>query len=479
MILGDGGRGPTLDDLFRRAGVRHPHALALADSPDRERFADGAPRALTFSQADRAISAVAAKLRSLGLHADTVIGLQLPATVESVVALLGVLRAGMIAAPLPLLWRQRDLVDALDRAGAKVIVTSGRIGDARHAEIAMQVAAELFPIRYVCAFGTDADGVVPLDDVFGDRPSEFTPAPHLEQPGAHIAVLTFDTKAEGIRVVARSHAQLVASGTKLAAECALAEDGQILSAVPMSSFAALSAALVPWLTRGGTLHLHHGFAPNTFAAQCAALDGGTVIVPGPALPALAGSLGTAGSVIALWRAPERMQSAPSTKHGVIDVACFGETGLLATQRDANGAALPLPFGADTQRTKHGTLTLRASGTELDIFPAADERADPATSTFIDTGFPCQADPDRGTLTITGGPPGLVLVGGCHLVRSELDALVAEAAPDATILALPHAILGERLAGSAPEPDNIEVELASRGVSPLIASAFRPRGRAAR
>jgi hypothetical protein len=41
---------------------------ALVDGTDRERFTDGAPRSLTFSQADRAISAFAAKLRRLGLH---------------------------------------------------------------------------------------------------------------------------------------------------------------------------------------------------------------------------------------------------------------------------------------------------------------------------------------------------------------------------------------------------------------------------
>jgi hypothetical protein len=478
MILDDGGRGPTLDDLFRRAGVRHPHALALVDAPDRERFTDGAPRALTYSEADRAISAFAAKLRSLGLHADTVVGLQLPNSVESVIALLGVLRAGMIAALLPLLWRQRDLVHALDRAGAKVIVTSGRIGEERHAELAMQVAAELFPIRYVCAFGTDADGVVPLDDVSADAPNELIPAPHLEQPGAHVAVLTFEAKADGIRFVARSHSQLATSGAKIAGECGLPPDGLILSAVPLTSFAALSAALVPWLLRGGTLHLHHGFAPQTFAAQCAALDGSAVVVPAPALPALARSLSAAGTVIALWRAPERMSSAPAVNHGVIDLACFGETGLLATPRDANGAVLPLPFGVDTQRTKHGTLALRATGTEHDIFPPADEPVDPAASAFADTGHPCQADPERGTLIITGGPPGLAQVGGYRFERSELDALVAEAALDATIAALPHAILGERLAGSAPERANVEVELTARGLNPLIAAAFRARGRVA-
>ena len=86
-----------------------------------------------------------------------------------------------------------------------------------------------------------------------------------------------------------------------------------------------------------------------------------------------------------------MSSAPAVRHGVIDIACFGETGLLATQRDANGAVLPLPFGADTQRTTHGTLALRASAAEMEIFPPGAE-AETAASAFVDTCCPCQADP---------------------------------------------------------------------------------------
>ena len=42
MIDGGGVRSAaTLDDLFRRAGVRHPHTLALADPPNLEAFTDG------------------------------------------------------------------------------------------------------------------------------------------------------------------------------------------------------------------------------------------------------------------------------------------------------------------------------------------------------------------------------------------------------------------------------------------------------
>ena len=48
--------------------------------------------------------------------------------VDSVIALFGVLRAGMIAAPLPLLWRKQEMLVALLRCSAKAIITAARIG---------------------------------------------------------------------------------------------------------------------------------------------------------------------------------------------------------------------------------------------------------------------------------------------------------------------------------------------------------------
>ena len=77
MILGENpravGTAATLDDLFRRAGVRHPESLALADPPNRQGFTTGVPRTLSFAQTDRAISAFAARLRGLGLQTDSAV----------------------------------------------------------------------------------------------------------------------------------------------------------------------------------------------------------------------------------------------------------------------------------------------------------------------------------------------------------------------------------------------------------------------
>jgi acyl-CoA synthetase (AMP-forming)/AMP-acid ligase II len=143
------GERVSLDELLRRAAALRPHGPALLDPPDRERFTDGAPRHLTYAQADRALSAIAGRLRRIGLQTDAIVAMQMANTVENVLTFLGILRAGLIAMPLPLLWRRVDAVAALRRVGATALIVSGRIGTADHFALAREIAAEIFPIRYV------------------------------------------------------------------------------------------------------------------------------------------------------------------------------------------------------------------------------------------------------------------------------------------------------------------------------------------
>lgn len=501
MILGDddrtGGTRTTLDDLFRRAGVRHPDALALADPPNRPALTGGAARMLTFAEADRAISALAARLRGLGLYSDTVVALQLGNTVESIIALLGVLRAGMIAAPVPLLWRQKDMVDALGRIGAKLIVTSARVGSCVHADIAMQVAAELFPIRYVCAFGGDLhDGVVPLDDIFDAGADVAASDARSENPASHVAVITFEAGGDGFVPVARNHAELIAGGMSVVLESGLAPDAPILSTIPTASFAGLALTLVPWLINGGALHLHHGFDADTFATQCRALNGGAVMLPEPVLAPLlqAGTLDGAGAVVALWRAPERMTSgAPwSGEAALTDVQSFGEIGLIAARRERGALPSPIPCGRvgharggaaagpplETMR-KANTLLLRGAMVPVNAFPpGADSAGLPhiaaADDGFVDTGFACRADSGGRTLTVSGPPAGFAGIGGYRIRQNAVEALVAEADQAATIIAVPDALLGQRLAASSRDRAAVQADLQARGVNPLIAGAFRAR-----
>jgi hypothetical protein len=499
MILGGndrvvGGSHASLDDLFRRAGVRGPQAPALADPPNRAAFTGGAPRRLTYAQADRAISAFAARLRRLGLATDTVVALQLANTVESVIALLGVLRAGMIAAPLPLLWRQQEVVEALRLIGAKAIVTQARVGADAHAGFAMQAAADLFPVRYVCAFGSDLpDGVVALDDVFGQsQPDAMQPYVRPGNPAAHVAVVTFDMGGDGPVPAARNHLELIAGGLPVFLESGMAQDAPMLSAIPCSSFAGIALTVMPWLMSGGALHLHQAFDADSFAGQARALAGGTIVVPGQALAPLAeaGQLDSAKSIVALWRAPERLASSAPWRGNaaLVDVAAFGEIGLLAARRAPDGSVAPIPFGAPrdassavaaiaTARTGAGTLALRGPMVPAFGFPPGAGRS-PAPQDdkagFVDTGYACRQDHDSGTLILGGPRGGFTTIGGYRFRQAQVDAQVAAVDAAATIVALPDALLGQRLAGSAREHEVMQAALQARGVNPLIAGAFRPR-----
>ncbi len=435
MILSDTqqaeGTGATLDDLFRRAGVRRPDALALIDPPNGETITGGAPRRLTYAEADRAISALAAKLRRLSLQTDMVVAMQLANTVDSVIALLGVLRAGMIAAPLPLLWREQEMVAALSRIGAKAIVTSSHVGLAAQSEIAMQVAAELFPIRHICGFGRDLpDGVVPLDDVFNPAPTEFyQPSVRPGPAAAHVAAITFDVTGDGLVPVARSQSELIAGGLAVFREAGIAENATILSTIPAASFAGIALTLMPWLLAGGTLALHHGFDPAVFAEQSRAHEPCSVVLPGPALAPLADAGlfgGYIKNILALWRAPEQLAAAVPWQRdaALVDIASFDETGLLPARRGPDGLPAPIPHGA-----------------------------------FV-------------------APAGIITVGGYRFRQREVDAVVAGADPAAVIVALPDAHLGQRFAGSAQDGAAVAAKLQARGVNSLIAAAFRPRGNAA-
>jgi len=266
-----GGRA-TLDDLFKRAAGRRPDAMALLDAPDRERVSDGEPRALTYRQADRVVSAIAGRLRRMGLHTDAIVAIQMASTVENVLTILGVLRAGLIAMPLPVWWRRADIIAALNRIGPMALIVSSRIAAGDHYQLAIRVAAEVFPIRYVCGYGRNTpDGLVCFDDLF--TVDEIDPLPAWGEgraaqpgPGAHLAAVTWGMSTDGLVPVARSHAELIAGGLAVTLESRLRQDANLLSTLTLSSFAEIASTMVPWLLVGGTLALHHPFDLDAYLA---------------------------------------------------------------------------------------------------------------------------------------------------------------------------------------------------------------------
>jgi len=204
------------------------------------------------------------------------------------------------------------------------------------------------------------------------------------------------------------------------------------------------------------------------------------------------------TIVSLWRAPERMISAREWDNpsAVVDVACFGEIGLLAARRGANHLPVAIPHGLadasrrvsgapmviETNRNVAGMLTLRGRMVPAHAFPPGAEhghslRIQPASAGYIDTGFPCRLDREAHALHVTAPPGGMTVIGGYRFRQSDVDALVTQADPQATIVAVPDADLGQRLAGAATDRAALRTELQTRGINPLLSGAFRARGAA--
>src|SRR3954454_11930961 len=266
---------PTLDVLFQRILARQPGGLALLDPLNKQRVTGQPPKRLTFAQADRAISALAAHSIEAGLPANSVIAVQLPNTVEFALTALPAYRAGLVVAVLPLLWRQAELTMALNRTAARAIVATSKVDGIVYADLAMNAAAEAFSIRHVCGFGTDLpEGMASLDNAIL---RESTTARAVIQDGRKAALISFDLTSDGFRPVPRAHLGLIAGGLSVSLESDVPQGATILSAFSPMSFAGLASSLAVWLLSGGTLVLHYPFDEEVLAQQINELDCDTLI----------------------------------------------------------------------------------------------------------------------------------------------------------------------------------------------------------
>jgi len=496
---------PTLDVLFRRVLARKPDALALLDPLNKARVTGQPPKRLTFAGADRAISALAAHFIEAGLPNNSVIAVQLPNTVEFVLTVLAAHRAGLVVALFPLLWRQAELTVALNRTGARAIVTSSRIDGVNHADLAMNAAAEAFSIRHVCGFGTDLpEGMASLDLAIEEQSATTRP---VVEDGRKAAIISFDVTAEGFRPVPRTHLHLIAGGLTLSLESDLPQGATVMSAFAPSSFAGLASSLAVWLLTGGTLALHHPFDSEVLEQQINEQFCDTLIAPAQLALRLGETdmtsrLPTLRNVLGLWRAPEQVASSPvwAAEQAVLtDVYLFGEAGLFGARRGAGGAPaaiMPGPQGAPREApgvpreaqgssiageiflTPKGTLALRGPMVTPASYapprPSSDSLVAEPPRDFVDTDYAARIDRSSGAICITAPPAGIMAVGGYRFLSQDLQEWARRLGQGALLTALPDRLSGHRLAGRAQDNARAREALSELGLNPLMVEAFRDR-----
>jgi hypothetical protein len=489
---------PTLDTLFRRILARQPDATALIDPPNKQRITSQTPKRLTFAQADRMISALAAHFIESGLPANSVIAIQLPNTIEFALTVLAACRAGLVVAVLPLLWRQAEMTMALNRTAARAIVTTNKVDGIIYADLAMNAAAEAFSIRHVCGFGADLpEGMASLDNAIL-RESTTTRA--VIQDGRKAALISFDVTPDGFRPVPRAHLGLIAGGLAMSLESDVPQGATILSAFAPMSFAGLASSLVIWLLSGGTLVLHHPFDEEVLEQQINEHGCDTLIAPAQLALRLdeldlASCLPSLRNVIGLWRSPEQVGSSAgwaARQATLTDVYLFGEAGLFGARRIApdgspalikpgpHGAPRELPgasIAGDILLTPRGTLGLRGPIVPVAAYappPPSDSLIAAPPRDFVDTDYAARLDRSTGAINITAPPSGIMAVGGYRFLAQDLQEWARRLGQGALLTALPDRLSGHRLAGRAQDNARARDALAELGLNPLMVEAFRDR-----
>ncbi|MFC5068755.1 AMP-binding protein [Flaviflagellibacter deserti] len=454
LAAGDSfGEDVTLDSLLARLATTRPDARAVVDPADRPVFTDGAPRRLTWAALDREVEKLSRALRSLDLGRDAVIALQMPNTVEQIVSFLAILRAGYVVTPIPLAWRQREIGQAFSRLGVKAVLTTSRSGSMRPGEVLCHAAFEAFSVRFILAYGRNVpDGVVPIEEQIDEFASEeFEKLPdRAGKPGQHLAAITWDAVAGGFVPVPRAHCDLLAAGLGYILEAGIGGADVIATTMFGTSLAGMATGLIASLLSGAPLVLHQPFSSRALAGALATEGATHVVLPGALVAGMAraGRLPTrpTRTVSAVWRTGERPSKITIASGGPIltDVITFGEIGLIAARREADGRPQPIPHGAvrlqrttplgramiETKVSNQGRLVLRGAMTPAANLPAATGA--PTLNIdfdgWVDTGLPAALH--DGDIRVGSVRNGVVRIGGLAFPRRATEDYLGIAATEA-------------------------------------------------
>jgi hypothetical protein len=332
------------------------------------------------------------------------------------------------------------------------------------------------------------------------RNGSFTERP-VVQDGRKAALISFDVTSDGMRAVPRTHLNLIAGGLAIFLESRIPQGARLMTAFAPTSFAGIASSLLLWLLSGGTLALHHPYDGEVLERQINDCACDTLVAPAAMALRLTDAdmgsrLPTLRHVIGLWRMPEQVASSAQwtvEQARFTDVYLFGEAGLFAGRRTADGLPVPImpgPHGAprdvpgtstagETVLTPKGTLALRGPMVTAAAYappsPAADSLIPrPAPPDYADTGYAARIDRASGAICITSPPSGIVSVGGYRFLSQDLQEWAKRLGQGALLTALPDRLCGFRLAGRAQDNARGREALAELGLNPLMAEAFRDR-----
>ncbi len=275
----------TIDEIFLDQVARRGPELAVVDPANRADLDGCPPRRLSWDALEAEVTALAARLVELGLRRGDVLGVQLPNTIELVAAYLAAWLLGVVVSPLPMPYREHELVEMGTQAAFRAHLTLRRFGDRHPAQEAWELRDQLPELTTVIAYGPPAtDTTVTTTATTTDGVLELAPAPATDadraavqqrrqedpgDPNDPVTICWTSGTESTPKGVPRCHYDWLAVAWATIDAPQVVTADVLLNPFPMVNMAGISGMFLPWLRTGCVLVQHHPFHLPTLLGQIA------------------------------------------------------------------------------------------------------------------------------------------------------------------------------------------------------------------
>lgn len=243
----------TIDDRFKQNAARFADNIAIVDPPDRTSFTGGSPVRLTYSEMDKAVTALAANLLRMGVRKDSVIIYQLPNIYETAVALLAGARIGAIVSPLLVQFDANEIREIVAKLKPKAFLTVSRFKK-RNLAATAEPHCQAHGCKVLALDGEGADILKPGPD---DHAVLANYLANTKITANDVVTICWTSGTEGKQKgVPRSHNNWFFTARALTDAAQIETGDAILNIRPMVNMAAISG-FMSWLYNAGRLVLHH------------------------------------------------------------------------------------------------------------------------------------------------------------------------------------------------------------------------------
>ena len=253
----------SLHGLLAERVAQEPHALAVADQPDKMELTGMPPARLSFSDLDIASTALALQLLERGIGPGSRIMVQLPNIVELVVCFYAASKLGAIISPLPVQYGAHEMTQL-----STTLETTLFIGcPSFKGQSLIQTARDVLPRLPVLAIGDDLECLASSVPLKGTR-TLATYSRSLNDPANRVLTVCWTSGTTGTpKGVPRSANMWLATARATAEAGGYQRGDRLLNPFPLVNMAAIGGFLFAAAELGCGLILHHPLDPAVYLTQ--------------------------------------------------------------------------------------------------------------------------------------------------------------------------------------------------------------------